>query len=101
MGGTWPTGEYQNPQILELYKAGEFIAGKYQLRSVLGAGGMGTVWGPVLGACLLVPLAEYMRTAFGGGGRGIHLLIYGFIIIMIAVYEPRGLIGIMKKIRKM
>ncbi len=64
-------------------------------------GGMGTVWGPVLGACLLVPLAEYMRTAFGGGGRGIHLLIYGFIIIMIAVYEPRGLIGIMKRLRKM
>src|SRR5690606_35606173 len=44
MAGTWPTGEYKNPEILELYTPGEIIAGKYQLKSVLGAGGMGTVW---------------------------------------------------------
>lgn len=62
-------------------------------------GGMGTVLGPLLGACLLVPLAEYMRVAFGGGGKGVHLLIYGYIILMIALYEPRGLVGIIKRIR--
>jgi branched-chain amino acid transport system permease protein len=60
-------------------------------------GGMGTVLGPILGATLLIPLAEYARTAFGGGGRGVHILIYGFVIVLLALYEPRGLIGIVKR----
>ena len=59
-------------------------------------GGMGTVLGPILGAALLIPLAEYARTAFGGGGRGVHILIYGLMIVLLAMYEPRGLIGIVK-----
>jgi branched-chain amino acid transport system permease protein len=59
-------------------------------------GGMGTVLGPILGAALLIPLAEYARTAFGGGGRGVHILIYGLMIVLLAVYEPKGLIGIVK-----
>jgi branched-chain amino acid transport system permease protein len=60
-------------------------------------GGMGTVLGPILGATLLIPLAEYARTTFGGGGRGVHILIYGLIIVLLALYEPRGLSGIVRK----
>lgn len=60
-------------------------------------GGMGTVLGPILGAALLIPLAEYTRTAFGGGGRGLHILLYGLIILLIAIYEPKGLIGIVQR----
>ena len=60
-------------------------------------GGMGTVLGPILGASLLIPLAEYMRTIFGGGGKGVHILIYGLIIVLLAIYEPKGLIGIAKR----
>ena len=63
-------------------------------------GGMGTVLGPILGAGILIPLAEYTRTVFGGGGRGVHLLLYGLIIVLIALYEPKGLIGIVRKMRK-
>lgn len=63
-------------------------------------GGMGTVLGPILGACLLVPLAEYSRVTFGGGGRGLHMLIYGLVILTIALYEPRGLIGIYRAMRR-
>lgn len=59
-------------------------------------GGMGTVLGPILGACLLVPLAEYLRTLLGGGGRGVHLILYGLIIMVIALFQPRGLIGIIQ-----
>ena len=60
-------------------------------------GGMGTVFGPILGAVLLIPLAEYTRVAFGGGGRGLHIVIYGFIIMLVAIYEPKGLIGIIQR----
>jgi branched-chain amino acid transport system permease protein len=63
-------------------------------------GGMGTVLGPILGACLLVPLAEYLRITLGGGGRGVHILIYGLVILLVALYEPRGLIGIYRAMRK-
>jgi len=62
-------------------------------------GGMGTVLGPILGACLLVPMAEYTRITFGGGGRGLHILLYGLVILLVAIYEPRGLIGIYRSLR--
>jgi len=63
-------------------------------------GGMGTVLGPILGACLLIPVAEYARITLGGGGKGLHMLLYGLVILVVAVYEPRGLIGIYRSLRK-
>jgi branched-chain amino acid transport system permease protein len=63
-------------------------------------GGMGTVLGPILGAGLLIPIAEYTRSIFGGGGKGVHLLLYGLIILLITLYEPRGLIGIYRRLKK-
>ncbi|HTU02858.1 MAG TPA: branched-chain amino acid ABC transporter permease [Candidatus Sulfotelmatobacter sp.] len=62
-------------------------------------GGMGNVLGPILGACLLVPMAEYTRITFGGGGRGLHVLLYGLVIVLVALYEPHGLIGIYRSLR--
>ena len=32
-------------------------------------GGSGTLWGPALGAAILIPLSEYSRIWFGGTGR--------------------------------
>lgn len=60
-------------------------------------GGVGTLMGPVLGAAILVPLSEYSRVHFSGSGRNIDLLIYGFLIMVIAVYRPDGLIGLMRQ----
>ncbi|WP_043283595.1 branched-chain amino acid ABC transporter permease [Reyranella massiliensis] len=56
-------------------------------------GGAGTLVGPVLGAAVLVPLSEYSRIAFSGSGRNVDLLIYGFLIMVIAAYQPDGLVG--------
>ncbi|GEP56969.1 branched-chain amino acid ABC transporter permease [Reyranella soli] len=56
-------------------------------------GGAGTLFGPILGAAILVPLSEYSRVAFSGSGRNVDLLIYGFLIMVIAVYRPDGVIG--------
>ena len=44
-------------------------------------GGSGTLWGPALGAAILVPLSEYSRIWFGGTGRTIDLIVYGILIL--------------------
>ena len=55
-------------------------------------GGVGTIAGPWLGAAMLVPLAEGMRVALGGSGRGFDLLLYGIAIVLVSLFLPRGLI---------
>lgn len=55
-------------------------------------GGVGTITGPWLGAALLVPLAEGMRVAMGGSGRGFDLLLYGLAIVLVSLFLPQGLI---------
>ena len=56
-------------------------------------GGVGTLWGPVLGAALMIPLSEWTRIALGGSGKALDLLIYGILIVVIAIVQPAGLMG--------
>jgi branched-chain amino acid transport system permease protein len=63
-------------------------------------GGVGTVWGPVIGAFILIPISEFTRIQFGGGGKGTDLIIYGFLIMVISIYQPFGVIGITKRFKK-
>jgi branched-chain amino acid transport system permease protein len=56
-------------------------------------GGIGTVSGPILGAAVLITLSEYARVWFSGGGRGLDQLIYGALIMLVAVYRPAGLVS--------
>lgn len=72
-------------------------------RSVLFAvmallGGRGTVVGPALGAVFLVLLSQYAGGALGGLGRGYDYVIYGLAIMLVALYEPRGLAGLLQRI---
>lgn len=60
-------------------------------------GGVGTLWGPVLGAVLLTAIEEASRMAFGGTGRGTDLVVYGGIIVLIAVYQPAGIMGLLRR----
>ena len=55
-------------------------------------GGAGTLLGPLLGAAILVPLQTATNTWFGGGGSGLTYIIYGGIIVLIARFEPGGLL---------
>lgn len=57
-------------------------------------GGVETLWGPVIGAAVLIGLQETTRVALGGTGQAMDLMIYGFLIMVIAVYQPAGLMGI-------
>lgn len=62
-------------------------------------GGVGSLWGPLLGAVVLVPLSEGTRVLLGGTGKALDLLIYGALIMAIAVFQPAGLVGLMRQLR--
>ena len=64
---------------------------KMALVSILG--GIGTLFGPLVGAGVLTIIDEGTRALFGGSGRGTDLIIYSALIIVIAVYYPAGVIG--------
>ena len=55
-------------------------------------GGQGTVLGPVLGAFLLTPAGEITRATLGGKFPGLHLVIYGLVLILAMLFLPKGLI---------
>jgi branched-chain amino acid transport system permease protein len=63
-------------------------------------GGIGTLWGPVLGAVILIPLTELTRSFIGGSGRGVDLIVYGTLIVLISLARPEGLVGLFSRRRK-
>jgi branched-chain amino acid transport system permease protein len=54
-------------------------------------GGVGTLWGPVIGASILVPLAETLNAQFGHIIPGIQGVVYGVAIIIILLVAPEGI----------
>ncbi len=52
-------------------------------------GGRGTIWGPALGATLLILSAEFFRNIFAEA----NLLIYGVLILVVILFMPRGIVG--------
>ena len=54
-------------------------------------GGRGSIAGPVLGALLLRPVSDFSRIYFGDTLPGMHLIIFGAVLILVMLYQPRGL----------
>ena len=54
-------------------------------------GGRGSIVGPVLGALLLRPVSDFSRIYFGDTLPGMHLIIFGVILILVMTFQPRGL----------
>ena len=61
-------------------------------------GGMGTLWGPVLGAVALHVLADITRNMFGQL-PGINMVIYGVVLVLIVMFLPRGIGGIAASVK--
>jgi branched-chain amino acid transport system permease protein len=60
-------------------------------------GGLGRLWGPVLGSIILIPISQLMTATLGAGplaGRGVDLIIYGAVIMLIAGWRPNGLLSL-------
>jgi branched-chain amino acid transport system permease protein len=54
-------------------------------------GGVGVYWGPVIGAAILVPLAETLHAELGHIVPGIQGVVYGLAIIAIILLAPDGI----------
>ncbi|MEL7982780.1 branched-chain amino acid ABC transporter permease [Vreelandella titanicae] len=52
-------------------------------------GGRGTIWGPCVGALLIVGSGEIFRTTFAEA----NMLIYGLLIMVVVIFMPRGIVG--------
>lgn len=60
-------------------------------------GGMGTLFGPLLGAVALHGVSEASR-ALIGDLPGISLVLYGTILILMVLFAPRGLAGLVRRL---
>jgi branched-chain amino acid transport system permease protein len=52
-------------------------------------GGRGTIWGPAVGALVLIGAGEMFRTTFAEA----NMLIYGILILAVVLFVPRGIVG--------
>jgi len=56
-------------------------------------GGLGTVFGPVIGALIVLPVAELMRGWLSTYANGIHGAVYGLVLVIAVLKFPRGIVG--------
>ena len=63
----------------------------FEIAFIAIVGGRGTIAGPILGSFLLVPVAELTRIYLGGSYLGIHLAMYGLVLMLVMIFEPRGI----------
>jgi len=60
-------------------------------------GGAGQLFGPLVGALILVPLEELSNSLLGGQGAGLTFVVYGAIIVIIARFLPSGLLSLLDR----
>ncbi len=76
------------------------LALSIQMALVAILGGTGTLAGPIIGAAVLIPMAEYTRVYLAGRAGGLHLVVYGLLIVLISIYQPGGLMALLRSWRQ-
>jgi branched-chain amino acid transport system permease protein len=61
-------------------------------------GGAGLLFGPLIGAGILVPLEEISNNLLGGKGAGLTFVVYGAIIVLIARFQPGGILTLINRL---
>ncbi len=56
-------------------------------------GGVGTLWGPVIGVALLFPFGEILRGSLANSLPGLHLVIFGATLVAVIRGMPNGIFG--------
>ena len=54
-------------------------------------GGLATVWGPVIGAIILIPLGQYLLSQYGALYPGIDNVVLGLFLMLVIVWAPEGI----------
>ncbi|HMO29942.1 branched-chain amino acid ABC transporter ATP-binding protein/permease [Enterovirga sp.] len=62
-------------------------------------GGLGSVFGPLLGAVFLVPISEAARGWLGAHALGLHGFVYGAVLILVVLFMPNGLMGLLSRFK--
>jgi branched-chain amino acid transport system permease protein len=65
-------------------------------------GGAGSLWGPIIGAGILIPMKSYLKEWLGAtaGLAGADLILYAGLIMLVSAFEPRGVWGLVEKARR-
>jgi branched-chain amino acid transport system permease protein len=62
-------------------------------------GGVGTVFGPLLGAIVVKTLSELAKLV-AGDAPGLDLVIYGSVLVLVVAFAPRGIAGLIADLRR-
>ena len=84
-GGIW---SYHATHISPIFAFDIIIGVEMILMTMLG--GIGTLWGPVLGAFIYIPLSDLILFQFGS--TTIHLAILGGLMMLILLFLPQGIL---------
>ena len=60
-------------------------------------GGLGNVYGPIIGAVIYYSLDLIMRRLTGSSGSGLDQIVFGALIVLVTCTEPRGIMGLLEK----
>lgn len=75
------------PTLFSLFDIGVMVA------MIALIGGIGTIYGPMLGALLVVPLESELRANLGGMVPGGNLIVLGLVLMLTALFLRRGVVG--------
>lgn len=86
-------GTFAAQYVLFIEPISEFSIDRSVLFALISIiGGIGTAAGPIIGSFILTPLQEFLRAWLGGQYQGLHIFIYGCILIAVVMLLPEGVI---------
>lgn len=60
-------------------------------------GGVGTILGPIIGACIIKPLSTLTNSLLSGY-TGMNMVVYGAILVISVIFLPNGVVGLSQKL---
>ena len=62
-------------------------------------GGIGNVYGPIIGSVIYYSLELIMRRLTGASGSGLDQIVFGILIVLVTCFEPRGIMGLIDRVK--
>jgi branched-chain amino acid transport system permease protein len=63
-------------------------------------GGIGTLWGPLIGTVLLETTSTLLQSWLGSSIGGVQLTVYSLILMAVILWRPTGLMGMIEELRQ-
>ena len=63
-------------------------------------GGIGTLWGPLIGTVLLETTSALLQSWLGSSIGGVQLTVYSLILMAVILWRPTGLMGMINEVRQ-